>query len=763
MAKQTHSSGSETDVSTSTENLTPEEHYVLKTGIRQEPQGEETYLNVATDGLPFSANLNIHNNGPIGSYISPFLYGKLAAVNNNIYAEVKEPISKNSDNGNFYYYSHSMGEQQSPVNGSNNRSVIREKTEMMKANNLSSVIDSDSPYSNLNLMKFGQAGMPPNGSSPLFLDNPSVINFQSSGEQGGTAVNCTEASISLQQPMLNNYLNSLKKNDSLLIKNFNGDSVTLPPPPPPPEYDKQWGAFLMNSSASKSCERLAISRSHPDLSKFADDELGAASPGRVNGSGHGNLVAANLSYTYSQPNSPYSPYRNNTVEMILAENAALRSQLEHCLRKVKNLQNFELEIQKVHQSHEELIKSSEKKEKLERALRYKLEIQNRRLQEENQCLKEQIESGSVMKRENFEQGDTPDLKKEMNRRDVLISRLLAKNKEYITDKDRQEIELQAQRLTLQEQRNHIEILDTALMNAQNNIITLEAELRKRAGFEEKTLFLKKALSNLQLTNDRRLQMEKRARAHLEKEIEELKRQNATGTSSTDNKEARGDKDLDANALKKMIREYDEKIIGLEAEVSRWEHKYLEESTLRSIEVSAASAPKDAKIAALERTSLESEKLIAEARSERLRHMDEIHVERKIVAELEIKLKDAESKMVEKDAMIKVLQNVLQKHSDDRTAVLQKSLARRFPNRHTRSASTMGLVVSGGTANNATGGKPDVLSADFGKMIVSKTSQRPSNLALNSENVDSDLVDGVNNLDEQLKEIDSRLSPKVSTP
>lgn len=186
MAKQTHSSGSETDVSTSTENLTPEEHYVLKTGIRQEPQGEETYLNVATDGLPFSANLNIHNNGPIGSYISPFLYGKLAAVNNNIYAEVKEPISKNSDNGNFYYYSHSMGEQQSPVNGSNNRSVIREKTEMMKANNLSSVIDSDSPYSNLNLMKFGQAGMPPNGSSPLFLDNPSVINFQSSGEQGGT-------------------------------------------------------------------------------------------------------------------------------------------------------------------------------------------------------------------------------------------------------------------------------------------------------------------------------------------------------------------------------------------------------------------------------------------------------------------------------------------------------------------------------------------------------------------------------------------------
>lgn len=191
--------------------------------------------------------------------------------------------------------------------------------------------------------------------------------------------------------------------------------------------------------------------------------------------------------------------------------------------------------------------------------------------------------------------------------------------------------------------------------------------------------------------------------------------------------------------------------------------------------------RDAKIAALERTSLESEKLIAEARNERLRHMDEIHVERKFVAELEIKLKDAESKMVEKDAMIKVcvfkqtrtslifsikvLQNVLQKHSDDRTAVLQKSLARRFPNRHTRSASTMGLVVSGtaGNAINSTNNQSDVLSADLNKLsLASKTNQRPSNLTLNTECVDSDIVEGVNNLDEQLKEIDSRLSPKVST-
>jgi len=46
-----------------------------------------------------------------------------------------------------------------------------------------------------------------------------------------------------------------------------------------------------------------------------------------------------------------------------------------------------MEIQKVHQSHEELMRSSEKKEKLERAIRYKMEIDAKRLQEQNKLLK----------------------------------------------------------------------------------------------------------------------------------------------------------------------------------------------------------------------------------------------------------------------------------------------------------------------------------------------------------------------------------------
>lgn len=44
--------------------------------------------------------------------------------------------------------------------------------------------------------------------------------------------------------------------------------------------------------------------------------------------------------------------------------------------------------------------------------------------------------------------------------------------------------------------------------------------------------------------------------------------------------------------------------------------------------------RDAKIAALEKTSAESERLMAEARNEKIRHMDELHSAQKKVADLE---------------------------------------------------------------------------------------------------------------------------------
>ena len=65
------------------------------------------------------------------------------------------------------------------------------------------------------------------------------------------------------------------------------------------------------------------------------------------------------------------------------------------------------------------------------------------------------------------------------------------------------------------------------------------------------------------------------------------------------------------------------IFRLESERAQWEQRYLEETAMRQVAIDAASIPKDAKIASLEKSSAESEKVIAEARVERMKQLEEV--------------------------------------------------------------------------------------------------------------------------------------------
>ena len=65
------------------------------------------------------------------------------------------------------------------------------------------------------------------------------------------------------------------------------------------------------------------------------------------------------------------------------------------------------------------------------------------------------------------------------------------------------------------------------------------------------------------------------------------------------------------------------IIRLESERTQWEQRYLEETAMRQVAIDAASIPKDAKIAALEKNSAESEKLIADARNDKMKQFEEM--------------------------------------------------------------------------------------------------------------------------------------------
>lgn len=69
---------------------------------------------------------------------------------------------------------------------------------------------------------------------------------------------------------------------------------------------------------------------------------------------------------------------------------------------------------------------------------------------------------------------------------------------------------------------------------------------------------------------------------------------------------------------------------------QWEQKYLEESTMRQLDMQESSAPSETRLAVLEQSSMDTEKLIDEAKTEKLKQMEEVYYANRKLAELEAK-------------------------------------------------------------------------------------------------------------------------------
>ncbi|KAL1506524.1 hypothetical protein ABEB36_005871 [Hypothenemus hampei] len=449
-----------------------------------------------------------------------------------------------------------------------------------------------------------------------------------------------------------------------LIGRFDATSFDLNKLPPATlQYPNKWSdksplrAAVINRNKNVN-DKLSLSKSQPDLTSVGD----------------GIPYSTEFRRGVSAPRPPTKGREENEpkieelwpssemLEILIKENSALKHELEICYHRVAKTHKLEQEILKVHKTHEELVQSCDRRERLERAARSRLQSDCRRYQELNRALREQVDllSTQVLSRSPMPDGSGPDsMRRELSKHEGIVKQLIMQNKELVAAKERQEIELAAQRATLQEQRTHIDILDTALTNAQGNVVKLEEENRKKQIYVERVAQLQRALYSLQLAGDRREETERKLRLQLESELQRAKltqgeMKGVWDSSNTSESES-------TSELKRQLREKDENIMRLEGECAKWEQRFLEENALRQAAIDAASIPKDAKIAALEKTSQETEKIIAEARNEKIRHMDEVHAAQKKVADLESRVKDLESKLAEKDAMIKVLQ----KHTYDK--------------------------------------------------------------------------------------------------
>ncbi|XP_012271210.1 uncharacterized protein LOC105694791 [Orussus abietinus] len=749
-------SGSDTDVSTSNENLSNEERYVIRHTARQEPQGQENQQQSPSRSSSHKENIpNIQGNLLNRNSLKDSLSGSnrnslkesLNGSNRNSLKDSINGSNRNSLKDNLSNRT-SLGSNRSSLDvstSSYNTLIIHnanDESTWTPSGRLSSSVREHGDMGYL----YCEGGGKGHSNSPIMQSLANLSHeehlYDQSGSGGCQEITDIPDDYLSQSQVLKHLAKEVKVPSYGKLAN-NGGTMELKmretdrgkqsddyEDRPPPSYTSTLLPLKSKYRLLGPAEKLTLSRSQPDLSRIGKVDIDGYDP-RATSPRPQTKGREEIETTTGEIWPP-----SEMVQIVIQENSALKLELERCYNKVAKSQKLEQEITKVHRAHEELAASCERREKLERAARLRLQNDCRRLTELNRALREQIDLLSSRM-------DSPpiveSMKKELTQRELLIGQLITQNKELAAAKERQEIELAAQRATLQEQRTHIDILDTALTNAQGNVVRLEEESRKKQVYVERVGQLQRALSSLQASSDRREETERQLRGQLERELREGGGANSSEQSSS------GETIAD---LKRRIRERDEKIMSLEGDVAKWEQRYLEESALRQAAIDAASLPKDAKIAALEKTSQDAEKLIAEARSEKMRHMDEVHAAQKKLADLESRMKDLESKLAERDAMIRVLQ----KHTYDKDSSSSSGVGS-YPAAHSSHSSTsadhhtaltstpelVSSVLGGGSGYGSTG--------SYGVADSYKYRKQGSFEQTNKS------------LDDQLKELDSQLLSK----
>ncbi|KAL6118955.1 amot [Pungitius sinensis] len=337
-------------------------------------------------------------------------------------------------------------------------------------------------------------------------------------------------------------------------------------------------------------------------------------------------------------------HAHQMVDALNEENRMLRQEMVACHEKVTKLQKLETEIQLVSEAYENLSKSSSKREALEKTMRNKLELELRRLHDFNRDLRERMETAN--KQLTAKECDCS----EDNHK--IISQLLVQNKETIREREKLEMNLNALRFTTEDQRRYIEIRDHALNNAQAKVVKLEEELKKKQVYVEKVERMQQALGQLQGACQKREQLEHRLRIRLERELESLRMQQRQGGT-----QSRGavPSENNATALMEQLREKEEQILALEADMTKWEQKYLEESVMRqfALDVAASVATeRDTSIAVMSHSPSISYDTSVEARIQK--EEEDILMANRRCLDMETRIKNLHAQIIEKDAMIKVL-------------------------------------------------------------------------------------------------------------
>ncbi|XP_006978723.1 angiomotin-like protein 2 isoform X2 [Peromyscus maniculatus bairdii] len=335
------------------------------------------------------------------------------------------------------------------------------------------------------------------------------------------------------------------------------------------------------------------------------------------------------------------------METVLRENARLQRdnerlqrELESTSEKASRIEKLENEIQRLSEAHESLMRTSSKREALEKTMRNKMDSEMRRLQDFNRDLRERLESANrhLASKTQEAQAGSQDM----------VAKLLAQSYEQQQEQEKLEREMALLRGAIEDQRRRAELLEQALGNAQSRAARAEEELRKKQAYVEKVERLQQALGQLQAACEKREQLELRLRTRLEQELKALRaQQRQAGTLTGSGGINGGSTELSALRLSEQLREKEEQILALEADMTKWEQKYLEERAMRQFAMDAAATAAAQRDSTLIRHSPQPSP--SSSFNEGLLAGNHRH------QEMESRLKVLHAQILEKDAVIKVLQ------------------------------------------------------------------------------------------------------------
>ncbi|KAK3560779.1 hypothetical protein QTP86_019472 [Hemibagrus guttatus] len=317
------------------------------------------------------------------------------------------------------------------------------------------------------------------------------------------------------------------------------------------------------------------------------------------------------------------------MELLMKENERLKQELEGHAEKAIRIQKLEQEIQRISEAYDTLIQGCVKRETLEQTLRSKLMAEIKRLQDINTDLRESLESSSIQAAKDEKTAD---------HNEQVIAKLRMQNEEQ---------KLQCARI-----EREVQLLHEEASSAQERSRQLQAELNRKSAYVERVERLQGALAQLQATCEKREGLELRLRTRLETELRTLRNQQrqiqtSPGVSASS---------ANVSTLLGRLREREERILALEADMTRWEQKYLEEKTMMEFAMDTAATA----AAQRDTTIINNRSPCLSTKTSYSEDLPQTEIQSQ---EVENRIRALYGQIMEKDAMISVLQYRLQQEQE----------------------------------------------------------------------------------------------------